>query len=170
MAEKRLRVAKIATAHGIRGLVKLECYAEDPSCLENYGPLYTGERGENTLSIRVKGAHGQHLLAEIEGVSDRTQAESLRGTGLYLDRSVLPDPEEDSFYHADLLGLTVLTPEGAKIGTVRAVQNFGAGDLLEVWPDMGTTFYLPFTKENFPDIDLRTGSLVCVEDITLYRA
>lgn len=144
---RRVCLAKIATAHGVRGVVKLTVYADDPDNLEIHGPLYTSETGDRTLRLKLQSASGKHWLAEIEGISDRTAAEKLRGTGLWLDRDKLPEPEEGQHYHADLIGMPVRNEQGDDIGKIVAVANFGAGDLLEIQPPGGASFYLPFTKD-----------------------
>lgn len=107
---------------------------------------------------------GKSLLAEIEGIQDRNAAEALRGTELYTTRDKLPVIEDDDlFYYEDLIGMTVIDSDGVHIGSVLAVQNYGAGDLLEIAPIKGNTFLLPFTKENVPDIS-EESITVCVPE------
>lgn len=146
----RICVAKIATAHGIKGLVKLHIFVEDPQ-LAN-GDLFTSASGDNTLTITLKNATAKHWLAEIGGITDRTEAEKLRGTELYIDKSKLPAPDEDEFYFSDLIGLSALDEDNKEIGKVIATENFGAGDLLEIQPTGAESFYLPITDETVLDI------------------
>lgn len=155
---KRVCLAEIATAHGIKGLVKLRLHAEDPYLLEA-SPLYTKPEGGKQLSVTMKNALGKYWLAQIEGVTDRNAAESLRGTELWLDRDLLPATEEDEFYYEDLIGMRACDDKGQALGEVTGVQNFGAGNLLEIRPPQAASFYVPFTKENVPQI--------CMEDRTL---
>ena len=163
---KRLLMGKIATAHGVRGLVKLLVFAEDPRSMEKYGALYTSADGEKTVTLKLKNSLGstgtKFWLAQVEGIADRTEAEKLRGTELWLDKDKLPAIAKDNQYYIDdLIGLSVRDKSGQALGTVAAVQNFGAGDLLEIQPALGDSFYLPFTKENVLTVDIK-GSAVTV--------
>ncbi len=147
---KRLCIAKIASAHGIKGLVKLHVFAENIDLLN--GTLFTSESGDNTLSLKLKNATAKHWLAEIENISDRTEAEKLRGTLLYIDENDLPEPDDGEFYITDLIGLLCIDNTGKEIGTVIAVENFGASDLLEIKPNGEESFYLPFTDDTILEI------------------
>ncbi len=151
---KRICIAKIATAHGIKGLVKLHVFADDAQ-LAN-GTLFTGESGNKSLSLKLKNATAKHWLAEVEGITDRTEAEKLRGTELYIDKSNLPTPDKDEFYIADLIGMMCFDSDNKEVGKVIAAQNFGAGDLLEIQPATNfsedESFYLPFNDDTILDI------------------
>lgn len=148
--DKRLCIAKIAAAHGVKGLVKLHVFAENIDLLN--GKLFTSESGEDTLSITLKNATAKHWLAEIDGITDRDAAEALRGTNLYIDKSALPAPDEGEVYISDLIGLTAIDKDGQEIGKVIAVDNFGAGDLLEIQPIGAESFYLPFNDDTVLEI------------------
>lgn len=106
------------------------------------------------------------FIVRLEGIHNRTQAEGLKGISFYIPRETLPDLSEEEYYHEDLLGLSVQKPSGDKVGTVKAVHNFGAGDVLEiqVWGG-GETFFYPFTKEAVPDVNLREGFILIDEDL-----
>jgi len=147
---KRILIAKITTAHGVKGLVKLHIYAEDEQ-LAN-GTLYTSESGSNTLNITLKNATAKHWLAAVEGVSDRNGAEALRGTELYIEQTSLPEIGDDEFYYVDIIGLPAVDESGTEIGKVIAVENFGASDLLEIQPNGAQSFYLPVSDETLLDI------------------
>lgn len=147
MSHKRILIAEITTAHGIKGQVKVRSYADDPYALEDY-TLYTDEAGEKTLSLTLKNPIKGDWIAEIDGVTDRNAAEDLRGAKLYIDRDALPPLPAGQFYHADLIGLSVVDETGATVGTVTAVQNFGAGDLLEISNHTGSAIYLPLLDVN----------------------
>lgn len=147
----RICVAKIATAHGIKGLVKLHIFVENIE-LAN-GNLYTSDAGERALNITLKNAAAKHWLAEIDGIKDRTEAEKLRGTNLYIDKATLPAPDEDEFYFSDLIGLPTVDEDGLEIGKIIATENFGAGDLLEIQPIGAESFYLPITDETVMKIE-----------------
>lgn len=147
----RICIGEIATAHGVKGLIKVRVFAEDETLLN--GTVYTSEDGSDTICIQLKNSMNTHWLAQVEGISDRTAAEALRGTKLYIDKEALPEPDEDEFYYDDLIGLAVISPEGEPIGKVIAVENFGASDLLDIKPAKGgASFYLPFTDETVPEI------------------
>ena len=148
---KRLLVAKIATAHGIRGLVKLHVYVDDIALIK--GALFTSETGNQTLQVTPKNATAKHWLAKIDGITDRNGAEPLRGTELYIERDTLPDLDDDEFYYEDLIGLPAIDENGVEIGKIIAVENFGASDLLEIKPPSAPSFYLPVTDETIMTIN-----------------
>lgn len=147
----RICIAKIASAHGIKGLVKLHVFVEHVELVN--GDLFTSEAGDKTLHITLKNATAKHWLAEIKGITDRNQSEPLRGTNLYIDKTSLPAPDEDEFYFSDLIGLPCVDEAGTDIGKIIATDNFGAGDLLEIQPEGGESFYLPVTDETVMKID-----------------
>ena len=151
----RLLAGKITTAHGVRGLVKVLVFAEDATLLN--GPLNTAATGDQTLTITLKnqlGGKADNLwLAAVEGITDRNAAEPLRGRELWIERAQLEKPDDNEYYVTDLIGLTVCDQAGTEIGTVRAFDNFGAGDLLDIAPVAGESFYLPFTDENIISVE-----------------
>lgn len=152
-------VARIVAAHGVRGALKLASFTEAPESVAAYGPLFNG-RGERLFALtvlhRVKGG----VVARAEGVTDRDAAEALRGTDLYVPRSALPAPDEDEFYYDDLTGLAVEDEGGRRIGRVRGVQDYGAGDVLEILLDGGGSVAVPFTREAVPLVDLAAARVV----------
>lgn len=154
---KRVCLGKIKGAHGVRGLVKCAFFGEDPSLLETE-TLYTGEETQDTIEITLKSPQKGGFICEVDGIDDRDIAQKLNGTGLYVDRDVLPDTDDDDFYYDDLVGLDVRDSESNDvIGKVKAVENFGAGDLLEINPTTGSSFYIPFTKASIPEVNLEEG-------------
>lgn len=156
---ERLCVGVIAGAHGVRGLVKIKSFTADPANLTAYGAL-TDESGARRYQVALTGRAKGVLLARIEGVDDRDAARALRGARLYIARAALPEPEDEEYYHADLIGLAVEDRAGAPLGRVAAVQNFGAGDILEIErPDQGTLL-VPFTKAAVPLVDPAGGRVV----------
>lgn len=158
---KRIALGKIVGAHGVKGLVKILPFGEDPMLMETLGPVFSGESGDDTLSITMKNSAGNKVwLAEVDGVSDRNAAEVLRGRILYIDAEKLPKiAEENSYYHKDLIGLTVVDENEREIGTVIGVDNFGAGDLFEIRPRQGKSFYLPFKTDFVTRVDLENKTL-----------
>ncbi len=150
----------IAGAHGVRGLVKIKSFTQDPVNLTAYGPL-ADESGRRRFEIAVTGQAKGLLVARIEGVEDRDAAQGLRGVRLYVARAALPEPEEaEEFYQADLIGLAAEDPQGQPLGKVMAVENYGAGDFLEIQPPEGAPLLVPFTKVVVPLIDLEGGRVV----------
>ena len=159
----RICVARIGAAHGVRGEVKLWSFTEDPAAVAHYGPLETQD-GTRCFEIEALRAAKDHFVARLAGVSDRDAAEKLRNIELYIPRARLPKIEEtDTFYHADLVGLDAVTPDGARVGTVHALHNFGAGDIIEIAPDGGgEPLMLPFNETTVPKIDVAARQVVVV--------
>jgi 16S rRNA processing protein RimM len=158
---KKILLGRIGAAHGIKGSVKLTSFTAVPMNIGSYGPLSTN-RADLTITITALKQVGTALVARLKGVSDRDTAETLNGTELYADRSVLPPPDdEDDFYHSDLIGLEARLTDGHILGEVSALPNFGAGDVIEVRdPRTGETFLYPFTKLVVPQISITEGYLV----------
>jgi 16S rRNA processing protein RimM len=155
----RVCVAQIGGAHGIRGEVKLKSFTADPMAVKDYGPL-TSEDGSASFEIEALRPAKGHLVARFRGVSDRDAAERLVHLRLFVPRERLPPPAADEFYHVDLIGLMAVTPDGTDIGTVAAVHDFGAGDILELQPRSGgTTIMVPFTEAFVPRVDLAAGRI-----------
>ncbi len=163
MAARRglILVAQAAGAFGVRGELRITPYTEDPAALLRYASL-RGEDGAVALTLtggRVVAGGG--LITTAREVKTREEAQALRGLRLYIDRAALPEAEEDEFYLADLIGLAALSPAGEAVGRVRSVQNFGAGDLLEIDPGDGSpSWWVPFTLAVVPDVRLAEGVIV----------
>ena len=151
-------LGRIGAAHGIKGDVSIKTFTGAPEAIGSYGPL-TDKVGSKTFKVKVvrvtpKGG----VIARIHGIGDRNGAEALNGTDLYVERARLPKAKDGEYYHADLLGLKAVTPEGVEFGTVVAIENFGAGDLLEIRLNAATqTEYVPFTNACVPEIDVANG-------------
>jgi 16S rRNA processing protein RimM len=152
-------VGVIVGAHGVRGAVRVKSFTEAPEGVAAYGPVFD-ETGAKRFELRVLGPTKGGIIAQLSGVTDRNAAEALRGLRLHVPRAALPAPAEEEFYHADLVGLTVQTVDGEVLGTVRAVQNYGAGDLIEVERPGMRSLELPFTRAVVPLVDLAAGRLV----------
>lgn len=159
----RVCVARIGAAHGVRGEVKLWSFTQDPEAVAGYGPLQTAD-GTRTVEIESMRAAKDHFVARLAGVNDRDEAEKLRNVELYIARDRLPKIEQaDTFYHSDLIGLDAVTADGAQVGTVHAVHNFGAGDILEIMPvGSGEPTMLPFNEATVPKVDLAAKQIVVV--------
>lgn len=158
--ERRVLLGHIAGAHGIRGAVLVRSYTAEPEAIAGYGPL-EDEAGGRCYVLHVEGATAKGLICRVEGIGDRTQAEALKGVALYVRRDRLPPPGAGEYYHADLIGLQAATKAGAPLGTVIAVLNYGAGDILEVRPAGETrTVLYPMTEAVVLGVDLAKGMIV----------
>ncbi|MEA2907453.1 MAG: rRNA processing protein RimM [Alphaproteobacteria bacterium] len=158
--EKRVCVAQIGAAHGTRGEVRLWSFTADPMAVRDYGPLES-EDGSARFEIEAVRPAKRHLVARLAGVHDRNAAERLTNIRLYVARERLPAAGADEFYHADLIGLAALAVDGRALGTVVAVHDFGAGDILELRPaGRNDTVMLPFTTETVPLVDIAGGRIV----------
>lgn len=156
----RLLLGHISAAHGIRGDVLIKTHTGAPEAIGDYGPL-SDETGERSFVLERLRVTPKGVVAHVAGVSDRNAAEALKGTRLYVPRDRLPDAEEGAYYHSDLIGLAVVDRAGGAIGTLTAVENFGAGDLIEVrLVEGGRTVLVPFTDERVPEVDLAARRLV----------
>ena len=156
----RLLLGVITGAQGLRGELWIKSFTGDPTGIGDYGPL-TDESGRKSYRVRVKDLVKGKVLATIQGVGDRTAVERLKGEKLYVDRALLPEPEEEEYYYADLVGLRVELPDGDSLGVVKAVHDFGAGDVLDVAGDgKGKGVMIPFTRAAVPVVDLAGGRVV----------
>ena len=153
MAPRLILVAQVGGAFGVRGEVRITAYTADPKALLRYRDLMRqdGSPGLTLLSGRAAKAG---LVARVKEIETPEQADALRGLNLYIDRDLLPPPDEDEFYLADLIGLEARDPAGAVIGRIASVQNFGADDLLEIKPPVGPSWWLPFTREAVPEVNV----------------
>ncbi|MEA3000683.1 MAG: rRNA processing protein RimM [Sphingomonadales bacterium] len=153
MPEDQVALAAVAGAHGIGGEVRLKLFGDSVGSLRDYKQVRAGDRVLTLLSVR----DSRQPIARFAEIADRAAAEALRGTLLTVPRSALPTLGEDEYYHADLIGLACVTAAGTPLGTVVAVENFGAGDLLEIGKPDGRSAMLPFR----PGIaDLADGRIV----------
>ena len=159
-SEPQVCVGAIAGAFGVRGEVRLRPFTEDPRAIASYGELRTEDRAqcfEVTLTRSVKDG----FAARLSGVTTREHAEALKGTRLYAPRSALPDLPEDEYYHADLIGMAVVGLDGVDYGRVKALQNYGAGDFLEISAQgRKSSALMPFTAAAAPHVDLVARQIV----------
>lgn len=146
---KRIALAAIAGAHGIKGEIRLKLFSDSVESLSRHEKLYVDGVERKFLSIRES---GKNAVAQLDGIADRSAAEALRGSLVEVDRSALPPLEEGEYYYADLIGLHAEDRGGKSIGTVVAVENYGAGDLLEIEGENGKRFLIPF-KPGLADLD-----------------
>ncbi len=149
----------IVGAHGIKGALRLKSFTTDPTDIQSFGPV-EDEAGQRRFTLSVIGEAKGVVTARIAGVNDRNAAEALKGTRLYVARDVLPTPEEDEFYYADLIGLRAELADGTSFGKVKAVFEAGAGDILEITLPDGEIVLFPFTRRVVPVVDISGGRIV----------
>ena len=139
--QKRIALAAVAGAHGIKGEVRLKLFSDSVESLARHSTLYVGGSERKVRDLREG---GKTVIARLEGVADRTAAEALRGSLVEIDRDALPPLEEGEYYHADLIGLPCVDAAGEVVGTVAGIENFGAGDLIEIDLPNGKRSLIPF--------------------------
>ncbi len=146
-------------AQGLKGEVKVKTFTRNPEHLGAYGPLHAKD-GRAFVVRAARIAKADIAVAQLEGIADRNAAEALKGTELFVDRAALPPPEDEEFYHADLIGLAVYDREDRLLGEVSGLHNFGAGDVIVIVRPDGSDVLLPFTREIVPEIDVKAGRIV----------
>ncbi len=157
--ENPVLMGVIGAAHGIRGEVRVKSFTQDPLALGDYGALSTQD-GRSFTIADIRPAKTV-VVARFKEVRDRDAAEALAGTELFVERALLPqDLDEDEFYYADLIGLEIRDLEGAAIGKVAAVHDFGAGDIIEMRRTNGGSVMIPFTRTAVPTVALKDGHIV----------
>lgn len=160
MSTDRVLMGVVAAPHGVRGLVRIKSFTEDPMAMAGYGPL-SDESGKRQYKVEALSPSRGAVLARIDGVADRNAAEALRGLKLYVDRSALPAAGEQEWYEADLLGLAAVGRDGRDWGKVLAFHDYGAGQSIEVSGGAGgKPVLLPFTTEAVPEIDVEGGKVI----------
>ena len=167
IAEERVLLGRITGVHGLKGEVKIITYTGQPEDIASYGPLTSADGARCFHISAVRSVKGGTIIAVLRGVSNRDEAEKLRGTELYVSRAALPAPEsDDEYYHSDLIGLNAVSPDGETIGKIIGVHNFGAGDLLEVrFEGEGQAQLIPFENAHVPRIDLDARQAVVLRPV-----
>jgi 16S rRNA processing protein RimM len=156
---RRVCVGVVTGPQGVQGAVRIKSFTEVPEDVAGYGPL-EDETGRRQFDLYLCGVARGVLIARLPGIEDRDQAEALRGLRLYLPRSALPQPEAEEYYHADLIGLDAVLGDGTRVGRVRAIYDFGAGDTLELARDGAPPVLVPFTRAVVPIVAPAEGRLV----------
>ncbi|ATQ44441.1 ribosome maturation factor RimM [Caulobacter mirabilis] len=160
--DRLIAVGRVAGAFGVRGEVRISTFTEEPLALARFRELKRQD-GSPALTITSAREGKDGIVVRCSGIETKEQADALRGLRLFIPREALPEPDEDEFYLADLIGLAAVTPEGERIGKVKSVQDFGAGDILEIIPEEGgPTWYLPFTRDAVPEVKIADGLIVAV--------
>lgn len=158
----------IVGVKGLKGEVRLKSFTEAPEDVAAYGRLRT--KDGRTFAVSVVNVLEDVVIARIDGIADRAAAEALKGLELFVDRAVLPQTDDGTYYHADLIGLAVETTEGETVGKVSAFHNFGGGDVMEVTAEGGgDTGFLPFSEDVIAKVDLPGGKVVITPQPTLFE-
>ena len=163
MTDRLVLIGKVVGAFGVQGELRVVAYTETPLALLNYRTLLR-EDGQPALILLSGRSSKGGIIAKAKDVTTKTEADKLRGLQLFTPRSALAAPAQDEFYLTDLIGLRAETADGTLVGKIKAVQNFGSGDLLEIDPGKGQrggkTWYLPFTREAAPEVDIEGGKVI----------
>ena len=155
-------LGRIGAAQGLRGEVRITTFTEIPENIAAYGPLRDA-KGRSFIIETLRPAKGTQVVVRLGGIDDRSAAEALNGVELYIEKALLPEPEEGEWYFDDLIGLKAISLEGAEIGEIASVQNFGAGDLLEIRLSEGRRIvFVPFTQAAVPEVDVKAGRVVVI--------
>ena len=164
MPESRILLGVIGRAHGVRGRARVASYTTDPETLTAYGPLSTDDGRRFLLEWCSEGVVeiSEIVNGEPVRVRDRNTTEKLTGTALYIDRALLPEPEEEAFYFADLLGVTAVDEAGAMLGEIRVVHDYGAGASLEIANGDSPVLIVPFTRAAVPVVDIAAGRVTVI--------
>ena len=152
-------VGLLGSARGLKGELRVKSFTANARDIASYGTL-TDETGAQAFELKVTAKHKDQLVVRIEGVNDRNAAEALNGQKLYVERSRLPEAQEDEFYFSDLAGLDAELVDGTPFGRVVQAEDYGGGPFLEVKAPGHGTVLVPFTKAAVPQVDLSGGKVV----------
>lgn len=152
-------LAAVVGAQGLKGEVKVKAFTGSADALAHYGELHTRD-GRRLTVTAVRASKSGEAVLTIAELRDRAAAEALRGVELFVSRDALPTPAHEEYYHADLIGLRAEDVEGRTLGTIQAIHNYGAGDVIEIARTDGDTILLPFTRETVPKVEIAEGRVV----------
>ena len=160
-SDRLIVVGVLSGAHGVRGDVRVKSFTDDPEAIFDLGPLLS-DKGEAVLVVKAIRPGKDHFIVTPKTSRQKEEWDAMRGTRLHVRRSQLPPPEDDEFYIEDLVGLPATDEGGERIGIVKAVQNFGAGDLVEIQPDARNekSYFVPFTMKDVPEVHFSPGHVV----------
>ncbi|WP_084420922.1 ribosome maturation factor RimM [Henriciella litoralis] len=162
--QRLIVVGVILGAHGVRGDVRVKSFTEDPEALFELGPLLSDKSAE-ILEPRKARPGNDHFIVTPSKTRQKEEWDSLKGTLLHVPRNMLPPPDDDEFYVEDLIGLNAIDAQGARIGAVKTVMNFGAGDLVEITPvdTSAASYFVPFTLADVPEVDFEAGTVTILD-------
>jgi len=159
MPMQRLSLGAVTGAHGVRGQFKVKPFTDQPKALDKYGPVWLEDGRQLSLSVKSVSPKGFVLVSAVE-ITSKEAADALRGCQLLIDRDKLPPSDEGEHYHADLIGLTVVTEADGALGQIIGIHDFGAGEIVEIEPEKGPSFMLPFSGDYLAKIDDEAGAVV----------
>jgi len=159
MPQELIFVGAVTGARGLKGEVRIKSFTADPKGISSYGDVFE-ENGEKSYTVRVNGQSKGQVFATLSGIDNRTAAEALKGTRLYVPKAALPEPDEDEFYFSDLVGLKADLVDGGTLGKIKEVHDFGAGSILEVVGGALGVVMVPFTRVAVPIVDMAAGRVV----------
>ncbi len=152
-------LAAVIGAVGLKGEVRAKLFTATPDALPRYKTLHTAGGRKLVITAFRPAKEGEAVIA-FDGIRDRNAAEALQGAELYVERAMLPETDEDEFYHADLIGLEARDSEGRVLGKVAAIHNFGASDVIELMRADGDSVHLAFTRETVPVLKIDAGYII----------
>ena len=155
----KICVGVVIGARGLRGELRFRSHTDPPENAAAYGPV-TDENEMRQFDVNIIESSRKGLILTLSGINDRDAADALKGTELYAAREVLPEPEDDEFYHADLVGLPVELSDGSELGVVRSLGEYGAGTVMEITLSDGKPLVVPFTSAAVPVVDPVAGRVV----------
>ena len=158
--DRPVTLAAVSGAHGVTGEVRLKLFGEGVAALKRYRAFNDSDPATALTVVKLKDDGKGGAIARFAEVSDRNAAEALRGTALTVPRSAMPPLAEGEYYHADLIGLPAVSTDGGALGTCVAVDNYGAGDVLEIERPDGKRFMVPMTPAAVPQWDGLEGLVV----------
>ncbi|MFC1659470.1 ribosome maturation factor RimM [Pseudomonadota bacterium] len=162
MKNKKICIGKITSPHGIRGEVKVKTFLEDPNSIMNFKDIFDQKSKKKFKFEKIRGQKKDVVIVKIKGCEDKNEADKIRGTELYISRNELPETEEGEFYYNDLIGLEVFEDK-KKIGVIKNIYNFGAGEILEITLDSGKEIDVPFNDDYVKQIDLKTEKITIIQ-------
>jgi len=158
MSERLILMGRILGAHGVKGLVKLASFADNPEDIASYGPLFD-KYGEQSWKVKLNGVMKNHFLATLSGVTTKEQVDALKGTELFVPRNKLPKPAKGEYYYTDLIGLEARLSDGTVYGKVRDMKNYGAGDIMFITRPKAHDELIIFSPTTVPAVHVEEGYL-----------
>ena len=160
MDKNRTCVGAISGSYGVRGEVRLKSFCLEPRDIDSYAPL-TSEDGSNSFVLKITNQLKMGFSGKIDGISNKEDAEKLKGTRLYVARDKLPDLSNDEYYHSDLIDMKVIDTQGCEIGNIKALHDYGAGNILEIYvKELKNTVLVPFNELSVPKVNLEEGFVI----------
>ncbi len=161
MSKNLICIGKITSAHGIKGQVKVASFTDNSQDIAIYNnPVF---KDNSSIELKITSSKGNVLIAWVNDIANRNDAEKLRGKEIFVDRLDFPETESEEFYHIDIIGLEVRSNSGKKLGVVKAMHNFGAGDIIDIILDKTKKREMyQFNDKTIPEVNIDGGYVVLV--------